>query len=83
VSAGRSLGARVYVSGDYSSSAAIVRFTGSDGIQIENRPQTDRVSGSAIVNLNRTVSLLVTGEYAIEKTISEARLLAGITYRIR
>ena len=83
VSAGRSVGSRVYVSGDYSSSAAIVRFTGSDGLVIENRPHTDRVSGSAVVNVNRTISLLVTGEYAMEKSLNEARLLAGITYRIQ
>jgi hypothetical protein len=60
-----------------------VRFAGSDGLVIENRPHTDRVSGSAVVNLNRTVSLLVTGEYAMEKTLNEARVLAGITYRIQ
>jgi hypothetical protein len=77
------VGARVYVSGDYSSSASVVRFTGPDGLVIENRPQTDRISGSAIVNVNRTISLLVTGEYAMEKTLNEARVLAGITYRIQ
>jgi hypothetical protein len=82
-SAGRSIGSRVYVSGDYSSSAAIVRFAGADGIVIENRPHTDRFSGSAIVNLNRAISLLVTGEYAMEDTLNEARVLAGITYRIQ
>jgi hypothetical protein len=82
-SVGRSIGARLYLSADYSSSAAIVRFTGSDGIVIENRPHTDRVSGSTVVTLSRAVSLLVTGEYSKERALSETRLLAGLTYRIR
>ena len=83
VSVGRSIGALVYLSGDFSSSAAIVRFTGPDGIVIENRPHTDRVSGSTVITISRAVSLLVTGEYSRERTLSEARLLAGITYRIQ
>jgi hypothetical protein len=81
-SAGRSLGSRVYVSGEYSSSAAVVRFAGSDGITIETRPHTDRFGGSAVVNVNRAISLLVTGEYAKEDTLNEVRILAGITYRL-
>jgi hypothetical protein len=82
VSAGRSIGSRVYVSGDYSSSAALVRFAGSDGLVIESRPHTDRFSGSAVVNVSRSISLLVTGEYAKEVTLDEIRVLAGITYRL-
>jgi hypothetical protein len=81
-SAGRSIGSRVYVSGEYSSSAATVRFTGSDGIVVQNRPHTDRFSGSTIVNLSRRFSVLVTGEYAKEDALDEVRVMAGLTCRL-
>jgi len=33
--------------------------------------------------VNRAISLLVTAEYAMEDALDEARILAGITYRIQ
>jgi hypothetical protein len=83
LSAGRSIATRVYVTGDYSSSVSVLRLTGTDGVTIENRPTTKRVSGSAIVNLSRLLSLLVTGEHTIETGASENRVLAGLTCRLR
>jgi hypothetical protein len=82
-SAGRNLTAKVYVTGDFSSSVSVLRLTGADGVTIENRPTTRRVSGSAIVYLTRLVSLLVTGEHTIEPGASENRILAGLTCRLR
>ena len=81
-SVGRSLGSRVYLTGDYTSSVSIVRFLDGDGILIESRPHTDRYSVTAIVNLTRAVSLLATGEHTADDSYDENRLLAGLTYRL-
>jgi len=81
-SAGRSLGSRVYLTGDYTSSLSVVRFLGGDGIVIESRPHTDRYSVTTIVNLTRAVSLLATAEHTADDTYSENRVLAGLTYRL-
>lgn len=83
VSAGRSVSARVYVTGDYSSSVSVLRLFGVDGIQVETRPFTRRVSGSAIVNVSRPLSVLVTGEHTSETAAAENRLLAGLTWRLQ
>ena len=81
VSAGRSLGSRVYVSGEYNSSLSVLRLTQADGIVIENRPQTKRVGGSAVINLTRTVGLLFNADYTMDGSYREMRLLSGLTYR--
>ena len=46
VSVGRQFGRAVYVSGDYSSSLSLVRFSRSDGITVETKPHTTRISGT-------------------------------------
>lgn len=82
VSAGRSVSARIYLSGDFSSSLAITRFTRSDGVVIETRPETKRFSVTALANLTRSLSLLVTAEHTRDTGAHENRLLAGLTWRV-
>jgi hypothetical protein len=81
VSAGRSLGTHVYVSGEYNSSLSVLRLTQADGVMVENRPQTKRVGGSAVINLTRTVGLLINADYTMDGSYREMRLLSGLTYR--
>lgn len=82
-SAGKQLGDRIYVSGDYSTSLAIVRFTPSSGITVETRPRTVRWSAMANVNLTRAVGLLAMAERTSDESYLDVRFLSGLTYRIR
>ena len=82
LSLGRNITSRVYVSGDYTSSLAVVRFMGTDGIVVEDRPETDRLSGTAVIHVTRLISLLLTAEHTTDPVVSDTRLLAGITYRL-
>ena len=83
LSAGRRAGARWYLSFDYSSSVSIVQFTRSDGITIETRPSTKQAGVSGIYNVGRHVAVTFTGERTSDQSVSDVRLLAGLTYRIR
>ncbi len=83
VSVGRQFGRMLYASGDYSTSLSVVRFSRSDGITIETRPHTTRISGSANAYVTRTTSLVVTMERTNEADLHDARVLAGLTYRIK
>lgn len=83
VSAGRPAGRRTYLSVDYSTSLSVIRFSRSDGLVIDTRPHTTRVSGTATANLGRAWSLMTTVERTSESDLSELRGLAGVTYRIR
>jgi hypothetical protein len=83
VSVGKQLNDQFYVSGDYSTSLSIIRFTPSSGITVETRPRTTRWSGMTSANLTRTIGLLVTAERTRDETFQDLRLLAGLTYRIR
>jgi hypothetical protein len=71
------------VSGDYSTSLSIVRFSRSDGIVVETRPHTTRFSGTASINVGRAVSLLAMVERTKDDQSRDMRLLTGITYRTR
>ena len=55
-SLGRSLGRRVYLSGEYSSSLSVIRFTRSDGVIVETRPETRRYGVNGNINLTRVFS---------------------------
>lgn len=81
VSVGRSLGSRVYVSGEYNSSLSVLRVTQTNGVVIENRPQTHRIGGSAVVNFTRTVGLLLNADYTMDGSYKETRIMSGLTYR--
>ena len=83
VSIGRQLGRAVYLSGDVTTSLAVLRFSRSDGILVEMRPHTTRVTGSAVVNVSRTASLLVMLDRTVDDATHDLRVLSGITYRLR
>jgi hypothetical protein len=81
ISLGRSMGGRVYVTADYSTSVSVLRFTRFDGLVIETRPNTKRFSASGMVTLRRAMSLQFTAEHTTGDTYSENRFMSGITYR--
>jgi hypothetical protein len=83
VSIGRQVGHAVYLSGDVSTSLAVLRFSRSDGVAVEMRPHTTRITGSAVINVGRATSLLVTIDRTVDDTSRDLRLLSGITYRLR
>jgi hypothetical protein len=81
VSAGRSLGSHVYLTGDYSSSLSLYRFTSATGFIIESQPTTRRLALSSVINTTRTTSIMITGERVLFDTGSQTRILAGLTWR--
>jgi hypothetical protein len=81
VSVGRSLGSRVYLTGDYSSSLSFYRFTSSTGFTIESRPTTRRLALSGVINTSRSTSLLVTAERVLYDDATQIRILSGLTWR--
>jgi hypothetical protein len=81
VSLGRSLGSRLYLTGDYGSSLSVLRFVSGDGFTIETRPRTRRASVSSTVRLPRQMSLLATLERVLDDDATQTRLLSGISYR--
>jgi hypothetical protein len=60
-----------------------VRFSRSDGIVVETRPHTTRLSGTATIHVGRSVSRLATLERTNGDQMNEFRVMSGITYRIR
>jgi hypothetical protein len=81
VSAGRSFGSRVYVSGEYTTSLSVLRYARADGFVVENRPQTDRFGVSANIYLSRSLSLLVVADYTRDEGYRETRVLSGLSVR--
>ena len=82
VSLGRSLGTRMYVSGDYTTSLSAFRMLGQDGLFIiDSRPRTNRVSLSDLVHLNRRMSLLASADRTRDGSLSELRWLLSLIYR--
>ncbi|MEK6631185.1 MAG: hypothetical protein AABY89_10670, partial [Acidobacteriota bacterium] len=81
VSVGRSAGSRVYLSGEFSSSLSVLRFTQSNGIVIENKPATRRLGGTSLIHLSKTLSLLGTVEHTTGDSYNENRFMTGLTYR--
>jgi hypothetical protein len=81
VSVGRSLGSRVYLTGDYSSSLSIYRFTSATGFIIESQPTTRRLAVSSVINTTRKTSILMTGERVLFDDGAQTRILAGLTWR--
>jgi hypothetical protein len=80
-SLGRSIGAHAYLTGDFSSSLSVFRFTNSDGFVIETRPQTRRLAFSGVFNVTRGTSLLMTMERILDGSSTQTRVLSGMTYR--
>lgn len=83
LSIGHGIGRSLYVSGDYSTSLAVVRFVRSDGVTIETRPWTKRYSGNLSATLTRAFSLNGVVDYTIDDAMKELRLMTGLSYRIR
>jgi hypothetical protein len=81
VSAGRSVGSRLYLSGEYTTSLSVLRYAREDGFIVESRPQTDRFGASANIYLSRTLSLLVVADYTRDEGYKETRLLSGLSVR--
>jgi len=83
VSIGRRIGRAVYVSGDYSTSLAVVQFRRSDGVTIETRPWTKRYSGNVSATISRSFSLTGVVDYTTDEGMMDLRLMTGLTYRVR
>jgi hypothetical protein len=83
LSIGRQIGRRLYVSGDYTTSLSIVQFSRSDGIVIEDRPATKRLSGTGSINVGATTSLQITLDRTWDRGVREFRILSGVSYRFR
>ena len=83
VSLGRSLGRSVYASLDYSTSLAVLRFVRSDGVAIETRPWTRRLSSSVSASISRQFSLISVVDYVVDEGLKDIRVMTGLTYRIR
>jgi len=81
VSAGRSFGSRLYLSGEYTTSLSVLRYARDDGFIVESRPQTDRFGVSANIYLSRTLSLLVVVDQTRDEQYRETRLLSGLSVR--
>jgi len=80
-SLGRSLGPKVYLTAEYASSLSVVRFTDSGGVTVETRPKTRRYGLTGLVNLTRTLGVLLTVEELREEESREERGLLGLTFR--
>ena len=83
LSIGHAIGRSVYVSGDYSTSLATVRFLRSDGVTIETKPWTRRLSGNVSAIINRPFSLVGVVDYTMDEGMTDLRVMTGITYRLR
>ncbi|MFA5910395.1 MAG: hypothetical protein WC815_16555 [Vicinamibacterales bacterium] len=83
LSIGHTIGRSVYVAGDYSTSLAVVRFLRSDGLVIESRPWTRRLSANVSATINRQFSVMGNVDYTMDEGLHELRVMTGITYRMR
>jgi len=81
LSVGKSLGSRVYLSADYTTSLSVFQFTGTDGVTVTTSPRSKRYALSATINASRTFSFLVNAEHLVEVDSHENRLLTGIVVR--
>ena len=80
-SLGRSIGPKVYLSLDYSTSLSVLSYVGPDGIVLQNKPKTRRFGLSGNANLSRHFSLMLTAELLDDDTSRDVRVLTGVTYR--
>jgi hypothetical protein len=83
LSVGHAIGRSVYISGDYSTSLATVRFLRSDGVTIETKPWTRRLSGNASAIISRQFSFVGGVDYTLDQDLKDLRVMTGITYRLR
>ncbi|HUU32923.1 MAG TPA: hypothetical protein VMW48_02605, partial [Vicinamibacterales bacterium] len=83
LSAGRSLGRRIYATAEFSTALSQVRFTRSDGLVIETRPSTKRMGMTGAVQLWRATSLQISIERTLDGDYRETRVLTGLSFRLR
>jgi hypothetical protein len=83
VSLGRSIGPHVYLTAEYSTAVAYLRFTDSGGVVVVSQPSFQRYGLSAVANLSRAFSVLLTLEHirGDVREDDENRVLGGISYR--
>jgi hypothetical protein len=60
-----------------------VRFLQGDGVTIETRPWTRRLSGQASATLNRQFSLIGVVDFTMDEGLNDLRVMTGLTYRLR
>jgi hypothetical protein len=80
-SLGRSIGRRVYVSAEYSTELSILRLTPTGDFTLDQRPDTRRIAGSAVVNLGRAFSILLSGEQYRDSGTVQIRGFTSLSYR--
>ncbi len=83
MSVGRSLGWRMYVTGDYTTSLSTFQMLGQEGFLLQTRPRTNRYSLSDLIRLTRTgrLSLLASADRTRDGDLSEFRWLMSLIYR--
>jgi hypothetical protein len=82
VSAGKTIADRVYLSGEYTSSVSLVSISDENGIALRTGPRASLFGASGLVNLTRSLSLLLTVERSSDNNFSEMRVLGGVTFRM-
>lgn len=80
-SLGHSLGSRLYLTADYSTSLSVLQLTDSGGLTVVNRPSSRRYSLSGTFNVTRAFSVFVTAEQLVDDTSKENRGLLGLSFR--
>jgi hypothetical protein len=80
-SIGRSAGARLYLSADYSTSLAVIRLAGEDGAVVERRPRTKRYGFSGVWHATRSVSAVAGLERFVDETTTDERASLSTVYR--
>ena len=82
-SLGRSIGTRIYLTAEYSTSVAFLQFTDAGGVTVVSQPSFQRYGLSGVANLSRAFSLLLTLEHITgdRKEDEESRALLGLSYR--
>jgi hypothetical protein len=80
LSIGKTIGRRAYLSLDYNTSLSVFRYDTGVGV-IETRPESERYSLSANININRTFTVLIVGERLDHDDFDENRILTGLTVR--
>lgn len=80
-SIGYAIGTKVYVSLDYNDTLSVYHLGDGTGGTIEVKPNSQRLSLSGNININRTFGLLITLEHTDHSDFTEARALAGLIVR--
>ena len=57
------IGSKLYLSGEYTSSLSILKFTDEEDVVVETHPSSHRYSISSMFYVTRTFTILLTGEH--------------------